>query len=582
MGNALAKTSHGAFKLTFGTLVVLAAIGATYAATDVSTLTEEMWTVLALGVIVSGVLMLAALLLVRSRSAANVTLAAITLGGVFTAYLVHTELFAPDNRLLMVGLCGVALFGLFVAFRIIDDLRWGGPALAGAAGIAVVVAMWPLVASYWPAMLVGIRTPGGLLALDSPAMWLGFVVVCVVSGGVLRALWMLSRPVDVAFWSGVGLLAIVVAVLVAGVFFALSRSLAWRASAHYADGWQEHPKVQAITFQQTPNVYFVGFDSLVPRSIARKYMGIETTEFHEEFNRKARRFRNLFTNSVSTTNAVNTLMALDLEIYLGHSEKGPPRYFSGGSLSPLVWIMRENGYETTTIYDNTFFGRSKGPYIDNYIINRKSWGLCALLDEEVMRWAFWGYCLIQGASWGKDEGVAKKEDFLLREIANVGRDRPQFVIAHIYMPGHTPNIFDYGKDDAEKFIENYQRELDKAVGVLRQLVDHLTVNDPDSILFIFGDHGAFLSRGVKLDDDPEFFLLDHFAILGGVFPPERCAPYFDDAEGKGYMTTLDAVHAILGCLSGGQTALVEPRRDRFWGGGVPSEHEYHFEEFVYE
>ena len=46
------------------------------------------------------------------------------------------------------------------------------------------------------------------------------------------------------------------------------------------------------------------------------------------------------------------------------------------------------------------------------------------------------------------------------------------------------------------------------------------------------------------------------------------------------MTTLDAVHAILGCLSGGQTALLEPRRDRFLEG--LEEHEYRYEEFLYE
>ena len=99
---------------------------------------------------------------------------------------------------------------------------------------------------------------------------------------------------------------------------------------------------------------------------------------------------------------------------------------------------------------------------------------------------------------------------------------------------------------------------------------------------MFGDHGMWLSRGADLEENPAFFLQDRFGILGGVYPRDRCAGYFDEAESKGYMTILDAVHAILTCLSGGQSALVGTRHDRFSGSGVPREHEYRYEEFLYE
>ena len=84
--------------------------------------------------------------------------------------------------------------------------------------------------------------------------------------------------------------------------------------------------------------------------------------------------------------------------------------------------------------------------------------------------------------------------------------------------------------------------------------------------------GAGSSAGAEVEEAPAFYLQDRFAILGGVYPPDGCEEYFDEAESKGYMTTLDAVHAILGCLSGGQTALKEPRRDRFLEG--LEEHDY--------
>ena len=40
--------------------------------------------------------------------------------------------------------------------------------------------------------------------------------------------------------------------------------------------------------------------------------------------------------------------------------------------------MRENGYETTAIYDNVHFGYPGGPYIDNLIVNNtQSEGVCS-------------------------------------------------------------------------------------------------------------------------------------------------------------------------------------------------------------
>ena len=72
--------------------------------------------------------------------------------------------------------------------------------------------------------------------------------------------------------------------------------------------------------------------------------------------------------------------------------------------------------------------------------------------------------------------------------------------------------------------------------------------------------------------------------MGGVYPRDRCAEYFDEAESRGHiMTTLDAVHAVLRCLSGGQSALVEPRPGRLWGDEkvIPG-WEDGYEEFRYE
>ena len=562
---ALSITWEGAFKLTFGALVIASALSSTFYSSRSNFSIVEMMNVLTIGMVVSGVFLLSAqAIALRSKIAANAALAVVTLVCVFTGYIVHTELFFPANRVAMLGICGVALFGLFVAFRVIDERRWGRLALSVAVPVGIV---WSILLD----LFQGLSTPGGILSLDDPRLWAAMIGTC---GTGLCILYATVQYVDEAHWGGVALLS-VVAVGIAVVVWAGIQDRNSSDSASLA----KHPGIRDVTFEQKPNVYFVGFDSVVPESILRKYLGVETTEFHIAFDTDVRRFSNLFASSVSTKYSINTLMALSQDIFLDELR---PNYFTGKHLSPLVSIMRQNGYETTSIFNNFFFGHTKGPYIDNYVINNKTGAVCALLDEDVRKWAFWGYCRITNANWFREE-VLPPGDFLVSELASIGRDRPQFVIAHIYMPGHTSKSFRYHNlKDREVFTESYVQKSNEAASYLRRIIDHLRDNDPTAILFVFGDHGMFLSTGMRIDEDPTFYLQDHFAVLGGVFPRDRCGQYFDEAEAKSYMTTLDAVHAILGCMSDGQSALLEPRHDRFFGAGLEEEHDYRYKEYLYE
>ena len=562
---ALTATREGAFKLTFGALVIATALGYTYDSSRKDFSAVEFGAVLALGMVVSGGMLLAAQLLsLRSKATANVALAFVTLASVFTAYIVHTELYFPESRTALMGICAAALFGLFVAFRIVDEHRWGGLALSF---LALAAASSPL----WSEVISGITTPEGLLAPNHFSFWIALVGTCAAG---LIVLFAISRLVDQSDWGLLCLITVVCASIAVAVWSSLDVN--WRIEGF---DWERDPRVRAITFEETPNVYFVGFESIVPESIMQKYIDVETSDFHMLFDREARRFKNLFANSVSTYFSINSLLALDQDIFL---ERRKPSYFAGHDLSPLIWIMRENGYETTSIFHSTFFGHVKGPHIDNYVIDKKYGGICTLLDEDIMRWAFWGYCRIVEVNVGQ-RGSIYREDFLVRKLMNLDTNRPQFVIAHHYLPGHTPKIFSYdNRDDREEFTRQYPDWSNKAAIYLGQIFDHIKISDPSAILFVFGDHGMWLSRGMKIEDDPTFFLQNRFGILGGVYPPNRCAEYFDEVEGKGYMTILDAVHAILRCLSGGQNALVEARHDGFSESGGPIEHDYRYEDFLYE
>ena len=235
-----AEVSAAAFKLAFAMLVTTAAFGATYADSKALFSRSDLIGILVHGAVVSGVPMLGVLVALRSRVAANAVLALVVMAGVFTAHVAHTELFYPENRGALFGICTVGAFALFVAFSIVDERRWGG-ALLSAAALAVV----------------------------------GVIVAPT-----------LMRDNDV-----------------------VTEPPAW-----LDDG----SNTRSVEFQETPNVYFLGFESLVPRGIMQRYMGIESTDAHDLFDSEVRRFRNLFTNAFPTKNSFNMLLSLDDRVFMDY------------------------------------------------------------------------------------------------------------------------------------------------------------------------------------------------------------------------------------------------------------------------
>ena len=461
--------------------------------------------ILAFGGAINAVLLLGALFLLRfSRVIANAILSLIVLAGVATAYIIHTDLYLVGNKAVLVSLCVAFGVALFVAFRVMDELRWGGVVLSAAALLGL-----------------GIIAGGHLTTGDEPA-----------EGDVTN--------------------------------------------------------IRDISFRETPNLYFVSFDSIAPRSLLSKYLGVTTTEFHDVFDAHFRRFPNFFANAVSTTNSLNSLMSLDMDVYHSQrkvlAERGDdpnPFLFSGQNPSPLLSILQRNGYVTTSIYSTTYFGKKKGPYIDDYITIQNH-TICNLLDAVIRNIAFWGYCRFSAndVSGFVDNGA------VVEQITEVNtNDRPHFVIAHIYEPGHTDRSFRY--DDTaqlQKFKTQYINGSKGAARHLELIVRHLKRSDPNAILFVYGDHGPFLSRGLEFEDNREFVVQDHFGILGGVYPRDACAAWFDDASAQEYMTILDAVHAILRCLSGGESARIKPQEYKLIVGydKIPWGANLDYKEFSYE
>lgn len=343
--------------------------------------------------------------------------------------------------------------------------------------------------------------------------------------------------------------------------------------------------VRDVMFERRPNVYFLSFDGLSPRVLLRKHMDLETTPFHDLFADRFRRFSNFFVHASWTSYSLGSVLALKPMRRSANGANGGEtglHLFSGHVESPLIRLFKFNGYETTTVYETEFFGTTKGPFIDHYW-NGGTGALCGLLAPRVRAVSFWGYCPV----FGQRRHIFDVRQEVIDRIGEVAlRNGPQFAMAHLWTPGHAFN-FRYGDEgQLRRFRAAYLRGAVEAAWLLQRLLAHLDESDPQAILLVYGDHGPLLSAHATFADSREFIVQDRYGVLGGVYPPGACEQEFDEAqERRPYLTVLDAVHAVLRCLSGGESPLRTIPPDYTldgWPELVPDGHLRTYAEFLYE
>jgi hypothetical protein len=311
--------------------------------------------------------------------------------------------------------------------------------------------------------------------------------------------------------------------------------------------------LRAVDFVHTPNVYFVGFESMQPQPVLEKYLGYRSSPLTPLIDApEFRRFRNVFSEGASTKDSLHAILALDRSYadVLGHSG------LSGNAASPLLQIFKHNGYTTHTFYVDSYMGARQGPFVDDYTIG-PGYSACLSLSLAQQRWSLFGMCFLgkplRPFLQMESKPAASGFDLLLSTIDGISQRQqgPQFFFGHAPPLGHTSMDFRQGPGPTTKFARAYATMSQRAADNLQRLVALIRNQDPTALLFVFGDHGIWLSRGQDMASDPTFFVQDRYAVLAGVYPADRCASTFAQVESVGFTTTTEIARLIIRCLADG-------------------------------
>ncbi len=309
-------------------------------------------------------------------------------------------------------------------------------------------------------------------------------------------------------------------------------------------------------FEKRPNIYLFSYDSILPRSLLQKHFGEPEMPYNTVLDKSFRKFPNFFADGMTTRSSLNLLLALDAPYMKSLPKKQRQTFYRGKTNSPLFATFKANGYETTTAYASHYLGRKKGPYVDNYLVFQRS-AVCKFVFESTKAFAFFGMCnksinphLLTAM------GLPKRPDWMavgpmVKAVTRISkRETPQIMLAYVFLPGHTPLTYTRTEEEKVAYFERYKERSKLAADAITEMVDAVRANDPEGLILIFGDHGPWLSRGLKADTDAEFVIQDRYGVYGGISPKNSCPEIFDRKRNRNFNTPRLIAREIVACLNG--------------------------------
>lgn len=318
--------------------------------------------------------------------------------------------------------------------------------------------------------------------------------------------------------------------------------------------------VRVPEFVTRPNVYLVGMLAAVPNSLLARHLGgsasrlntyLETGDF--------RVLRNVFSETYPTRNSLDLMLSLNRNYLLDLKDYVTGGMVSGNTPSPLLTIFTMNGYETNALYEDTKFGAMKGPFVDHYEIAQRP-SICrdGFVDGPARDIGFFGACRLSRAFPLSLLRPSLDDVFSehLARLSDIGsRSRPQLTILQLRPPFHYTGqkLADVDSAAVRNFAARYETSAVDAAVNLERLVGQVRTDDPDALVFVFGDQGLGLSQDLTADGRTPFFVHDKLGVVGAVLPAAACSEYLPAQDSTAILTTVQIVADLIGCLAGGES-----------------------------
>jgi hypothetical protein len=234
---------------------------------------------------------------------------------------------------------------------------------------------------------------------------------------------------------------------------------------------------------------------------------------------------------------------------------------AGLARNPVLETLRSNGYRVQYVHGIDYFVTEQGT-LDFLFPQEPLYAALRVYGSPLFNAIAGGRQVLAGT-----RGVEEQKSMLLSRLPLEpgAAGNPWFTFAHVALPSHGPTdkswlqLKDFERTFVERTVSANAHSLD--------LIDRIRAKDPNAIIVIFGDHGAWRYRKVwSLDADPnraferaglspQTLALDLFGAMIAIYSNGRCDDYT-----YAHMTPVNIMPIIFACLANDR-GLLEQRAD---------------------
>ena len=343
------------------------------------------------------------------------------------------------------------------------------------------------------AMFFGFFFVGRIYSFQNKKIILGVVIVCALLAIVLRK-----------HYKKIIVLQFIMAFV---AFLALLPTL-YRATFD-SDEWRNYPEeIVQTKFKSYPNIYVIQPDGYANfNELAKNPYNFQNGEFEAYLkNSGFKLYKNFRSNYTSTVLSNGSMFSMNHH-YKGEQLFGAREVIAGDN--PVIETLKKNDYETFLFMEN--------PYL---LLNRPEikYDYCNFDVEEVPWFGIGAF------------GKRKKLIQPLVETIKKQQGKRSFYFVEKIVPGHI-STFKGASKGKEIERENYLKQVEYANKWLKEIVQVIVQNDPNSLIIIAADHGGYVgldyTRALFQKQTDEKIVYSAFSAALAIKWPNRQAPSYD-------------------------------------------------------
>ncbi len=321
---------------------------------------------------------------------------------------------------------------------------------------------------------------------------------------------------------------------------------------------------QAVSFVKKPNLYVYILESYHGLEIMRDVYGIETAALEDYLMEKGFFiYEDSFSNSVTTLTSLTDLFTMRLYQYIPRGLHDVARrtraILAGNNENTVFRTMKQNGYTTAFITrEDHYYFHEKLRYLDvtDLSFNIANWryALSPILECNTRLHRTLPAAYGVESRWSLYEAVSQTA----REL---WQNQP-FLICFLGGAKHAP-LPPYSYRDAGQWVSSgfYAQEIERGNVEIQEVIDVILEKDPDALIILAGDHGAWRFRDIWIGyegspDRLHAFLMqegiteeDLVKDLAGILLAIRVPKGKRDISARLPMSTVNIFHHVFAYLS---------------------------------